>query len=280
MNKKFFGLTAGLALFLAACGSEGATEESTASTTEEPVKVSVGVVSEVEVEVWTDVKARLVDQGIDLEIEQFGDYVQPNLAAQTGDVDINAFQHVAYLEAFNADNDGSLVPIGFTYVSPLGLYSDKIEDYADLADGAEIAIPNDVTNGGRALLLLQSLELIKLDEAAGTEPTVNDITENPKNLKITELDASQTARSLPDVDAAIINTNFATDSGLNPKEDALFLDTDNIAEVNEIYKNVIVTREEDAENEAYLKVVAEYQTEATAAKLEEVTKGNDVPAWE
>lgn len=280
MNKKFLGLTASVALFLAACGSEGATNESTAGTTEEPVEVSVGVVSEVEVEVWEDVKERLVDQGIKLKIEQFGDYVQPNLAAQSGDVDLNAFQHVAFLESFNADNDGSLVQIGYTYISPLGLYSDKVEDFADLADGAEIAIPNDVTNGGRALLLLQSLELITLDEAAGTEPTVDDITENPKNLKITELDASQTARSLPDVDAAVINTNFASDSGLVPSEDALFLDTDNIAEVNEIYKNVIATREEDADNEAYLKVVAEYQSEETAAKLEEVTKGNDVPAWD
>ncbi|MGP6140431.1 MULTISPECIES: MetQ/NlpA family ABC transporter substrate-binding protein [unclassified Jeotgalibaca] len=280
MNKKFLGLTASLALFLAACGSEDATQESTAGTTEEPVEVSVGVVSEVEVEVWEDVKERLVDQGIELTIEQFGDYVQPNLAAQSGDVDINAFQHVAFLESFNADNDGNLVQIGYTYISPLGLYSDKVEDYADLADGAEIAIPNDVTNGGRALLLLQAIDLIKLDEAAGTEPTVDDITENPKNLVITELDASQTARSLPDVDAAVINTNFATDSGLVPSEDALFLDTDNIAEVNEIYKNVIATREEDADNEAYLKVVAEYQSEETAAKLEEVTQGNDVPAWD
>ena len=272
MNKKFLGLTAGLALFLAACGSETATEEST--------KVSVGVVSEVEVEVWEDVKERLVDQGIELTIEQFGDYVQPNLVAQAGDIDINAFQHVAYLESFNADNDGDLTHIGYTYVSPLGLYSEKVEDYAGLADGAEIIIPNDVTNGGRALLLLQAIDLITLDDAAGTEPTLNDITDNPKNLVITELDASQTARSLPDVDAAIINTNFATDAGLVPSEDALFLDTDNISEVSEIYKNVIATRADDADNETYLKVVAEYQTEATAKKLEEVTQGNDVPAWD
>ena len=272
MNKKTIGLTAGLALFLAACGASGAGEESQ--------EVSVGVVSDVEVEVWEDVKDRLAEDGIELTIEQFGDYVQPNLAAQTGDVDINAFQHVAFLDSFNAKNDGSLVPIGFTYVSPLGLYSEKVTDYQDLPDGSEIAIPNDVTNGGRALLLLQSIELIKLDEAAGTEPTVSDITENPKNLVITELDASQTARSLPDVDAAVINTNFATDSGLVPSEDALFLDTDNIAEVNEVYKNVIATREEDAENELYLKVVAEYQTEETAQLIEELTSGNDVPAWE
>lgn len=276
MNKKMIGLTASLALFLAACGSEATSEESTTGSE----SVSVGVVSEVEVEVWENVKERLADDGVDLTIEQFGDYVQPNLAVQSGDIDLNAFQHVAYLESFNEDNDGDLTPIGFTYVSPLGLYSDRVTDYKDLADGAEIAIPNDVTNGGRALLLLQSLGLITLDEAAGTEATVSDISENPKNLVITEIDAAQTARTLPDVDAAVINTNFATDSGLNPSQDALFLDTDNISEVNEIYKNVIATRSEDAENETYLKVVQAYQTEETAALLEEATSGNDVPAWD
>ncbi|WP_062532121.1 MetQ/NlpA family ABC transporter substrate-binding protein [Jeotgalibaca dankookensis] len=276
MNKKMIGLTASLALLLAACGSEGTSEESTTGSE----SVSVGVVSEVEVEVWENVKERLADDGVDLTIEQFGDYVQPNLAVQSGDIDLNAFQHVAYLESFNEDNDGDLTPIGFTYVSPLGLYSDRVTDYKDLADGAEIAIPNDVTNGGRALLLLQSLGLITLDEAASTEATVSDISENPKNLVITEIDAAQTARTLPDVDAAVINTNFATDSGLNPSQDALFLDTDNISEVNEIYKNVIATRSEDAENETYLKVVQAYQTEETAALLEETTSGNDVPAWD
>lgn len=276
MNKKMIGLTASLALLLAACGSEGTSEESTTGSE----SVSVGVVSEVEVEVWENVKERLADDGVDLTIEQFGDYVQPNLAVQSGDIDLNAFQHVAYLESFNEDNDGDLTPIGFTYVSPLGLYSDRVTDYKDLADGAEIAIANDVTNGGRALLLLQSLGLITLDEAASTEATVSDISENPKNLVITEIDAAQTARTLPDVDAAVINTNFATDSGLNPSQDALFLDTDNISEVNEIYKNVIATRSEDAENETYLKVVQAYQTEETAALLEETTSGNDVPAWD
>ena len=279
MNKKFIGLTASLALFLAACGSEGATKESTIGTTTEPVEVSVGIVSEAAAEVWRGVKDRLVDEGIDLKIEEFTDYVQPNLALQSGDIDLNAFQHVAFLDSFNSDNDGDLTPIGFTFVSPLGLYSEQVKDYADLPDGAEIAIPNDVTNGGRALLLLQAIDLITLDEAAGTSATVSDIIENPKNLVITEIDAAQTARTLPDVAAAIINTNFATDSGLIPSEDALFLDTDNIDDVNEIYKNVIATRAADAKNEVYLKIVKAYQTEETAAKIAEVTAGNDIPAW-
>lgn len=270
MNKKLIGLTAGVALFLAGCG---------AGTTDTQ-EVSVAVVSEVEVEVWEDIKARLAEEDITVNIEQFSDYVQPNKATQDGDIDINAFQHVAHLDNFNADNDGDLVSIGFTYVSPLGLYSDSLEDYNDIEDGAQIAIPNDVTNGGRALLLLEAIDLIEVDDAAGTEPTVNDITANPKNLEIVELDPSQTARSLPDVAAAVINTNFATDSGLNPQEDALFLDTDNIAEVNEIYKNVIATREADADNELYLRVVEEYQSEETAQLIEEVTNGNDVAAWD
>lgn len=281
-NKLFFGVAT--ALVLAACGNGGSTTGSSSqagSAAGEPQEVSVGVVSEVEVEVWEDVKERLAEQNIELTIEQFTDYVQPNLALSTGDIDLNAFQHVAFLEEFNASNeDTDIEPIGFTYVSPLGIYSDKVEDYKDIPEGGEIAIPNDVTNGGRALLLLQSIGLLELDESKGANVTVSDITANPKNLTITELDAAQVARSLPDVDAAIINTNFATDSGLNPKEDALFLDTDNIAEVNEVYKNVVAAREGEGDNELYQKVVAEYQTEETARVLEEVTEGNDVPAWE
>jgi len=283
MKKKnvLFSGVAALTLFLAACGgSETTTDSSAEGTATEKENVKIGVVSEVEVEVWEDVASRLNEQGIDLEIVQFSDYVQPNVALENGDIDLNAFQHVAYLEDFNANNDSDLTHIGFTYVSPLGLYSEKVTDYKDLTEGAKITIPNDVTNGGRALLLLQAIGLIKVDEAKGTTPTTNDITENPKNITFEELDAAQVARSLPDVDAAIINTNYATDSGLNPKEDALFLDTDNIAAVADVYKNVIAARSEDAENATYKKVVAEYQSEATAAKIDEVTAGNDVPAWE
>ena len=231
-------------------------------------------------EILEFVKPALAKEGVDLKVKVFTDYVQPNVALENGDIDLNAFQHVAYLEDFNANNESDLTPIGFTYVSPLGLYSETVTDYADIADGAKIAIPNDVTNGGRALLLLQATGLIKVDEAKGTTPTVNDITENPKNISFEELDAAQVARSLPDVDAAIINTNYATDSGLNPKEDALFLDTDNIASVADVYKNIVAARSEDVDNETYKQVVAEYQTAETAALLDDVTEGNDVPAWE
>lgn len=289
MNKKLISLsTAALVLFLGACGnagsdadtSTGAVESSEPSETEEVTKVSVGVVSEVEIDVWEDIKERLAEENIEITIEQFTDYIQPNMALADGSLDLNAFQHVAHLEEFNANNNSDIVPIGFTYVSPLGLYSDSLTDYNDIPEGAEIAIPNDVTNGGRALLLLQSIDLITLEESAGTNATVSDISNNPKNISFRELDASQTARTLGDVDAAIINTNYATDSGLNPSEDALFLDTDNIAEVSEIYKNVIAARSEDAENATYLKIVEAYQSEKTAKKIEEVTEGNDVPAWE
>ena len=281
MKKKnvLFSGVAALTLFLAACGSSDSNTDSAADTTASDAEaVKIGVVSEVEV--WEDVASRLEAKGIELEIVQFSDYVQPNVALENGAIDLNAFQHVAYLEDFNANNESDLTPIGFTYVSPLGLYSEKVTDYADIAEDASIAIPNDVTNGGRALLLLQAIGLIKVDEAKGTTPTVNDIIENPKNISFEELDAAQIARSLQDVDAAVINTNYATDSGLNPKEDALFLDTDNIASVADVYKNIIAARSEDIDNETYKQVVAEYQTSETAALLDDVTAGNDVPAWE
>lgn len=226
-------LAAAFIFILGACGTKG-----TGDKADKVEKVKIGVVSESAIEIWKDVAKRLKDQNIDLEVVEFTDYNQPNIALKNGDIDLNAFQHVAFLEDFNKNNDADLTPIGFTFVSPLGIYSEKIKDIKELKDGDSIAIPNDVTNGGRALLLLQALDLIKLDTKAAS-PTVNDITENTKNIQIKELDAAQTARSLQDVAAAVVNTNYAVDAGFSPKKDALYLDTDNISEVKDIYKNVI-----------------------------------------
>lgn len=250
MKKKLIlTIFAGLIIvFLGACGAKSA------STDKAKVeKVKIGVVSEAAIEIWKDVAKRLKSQNIDLEIVQFTDYNQPNIALKNGDINLNAFQHVAFLEDFNSKNNADLTPIGFTFVSPLGIYSKKIKDAKEIKDGDTIAIPNDTTNGGRALLLLQALDLIKLN-AKGASPAVTDITENPKNIKIKELDAAQTARSLEDVTAAVINTNYAVDSGLSPKKDALYLDTDNISNVKDIYKNVIAaSSSKDKDNAVYKK---------------------------
>lgn len=266
-------LAAAFIFILGACGAKG-----TGDKADEVEKVKIGVVSESAIEIWKDVAKRLKDQNIDLEVVEFTDYNQPNIALKNGDIDLNAFQHVAFLEDFNKNNDADLTPIGFTFVSPLGIYSEKIKDIKELKDGDSIAIPNDVTNGGRALLLLQALDLIKLDTKAAS-PTVNDITENTKNIQIKELDAAQTARSLQDV-AAVVNTNYAVDAGFSPKKDALYLDTDNISEVKDIYKNVIAARKADKDNKVYKKVVAEYQTEATKKLIDSTTNGTDIPIWD
>ena len=273
MKKKIglITLAAAFIFILGACGAKG--------TGDKVEKVKIGVVSESAIEIWKDVAKRLKDQNIDLEVVEFTDYNQPNIALKNGDIDLNAFQHVAFLEDFNKNNDADLTPIGFTFVSPLGIYSEKIKDIKELKDGDSIAIPNDVTNGGRALLLLQALDLIKLDTKAAS-PTVNDITENTKNIQIKELDAAQTARSLQDVAAAVVNTNYAVDAGFSPKKDALYLDTDNISEVKDIYKNVIAARKADKDNKVYKKVVAEYQTEATKKLIDSTTNGTDIPIWD
>ena len=267
-------LAAAFIFILGACGAKG-----TGDKADKVEKVKIGVVSESAIEIWKDVAKRLKDQNIDLEVVEFTDYNQPNIALKNGDIDLNAFQHVAFLEDFNKNNDADLTPIGFTFVSPLGIYSEKIKDIKELKDGDSIAIPNDVTNGGRALLLLQALDLIKLDTKAAS-PTVNDITENTKNIQIKELDAAQTARSLQDVAAAVVNTNYAVDAGFSPKKDALYLDTDNISEVKDIYKNVIAARKADIDNKVYKKVVAEYQTEATKKLIDSTTNGTDIPIWD
>ncbi|MBC9809248.1 MetQ/NlpA family ABC transporter substrate-binding protein [Carnobacterium maltaromaticum] len=267
-------LAAAFIFILGACGAKG-----TGDKADKVEKVKIGVVSESAIEIWKDVAKRLKDQNIDLEVVEFTDYNQPNIALKNRDIDLNAFQHVAFLEDFNKNNDADLTPIGFTFVSPLGIYSEKIKDIKELKDGDSIAIPNDVTNGGRALLLLQALDLIKLDTKAAS-PTVNDITENTKNIQIKELDAAQTARSLQDVAAAVVNTNYAVDAGFSPKKDALYLDTDNISEVKDIYKNVIAARKADKDNKVYKKVVAEYQTEATKKLIDSTTNGTDIPIWD
>ncbi|GED50135.1 metal ABC transporter substrate-binding protein [Carnobacterium maltaromaticum] len=276
MKKKIglITLAAAFIFILGACGAKG-----TGDKADKVEKVKIGVVSESAIEIWKDVAKRLKDQNIDLEVVEFTDYNQPNIALKNGDIDLNAFQHVAFLEDFNKNNDADLTPIGFTFVSPLGIYSEKIKDIKELKDGDSIAIPNDVTNGGRALLLLQALDLIKLDTKAAS-PTVNDITENTKNIQIKELDAAQTARSLQDVAAAVVNTNYAVDAGFSPKKDALYLDTDNISEVKDIYKNVIAARKADKDNKVYKKVVAEYQTEATKKLIDSTTNGTDIPIWD
>lgn len=275
--KKLIKITVALAaLLVVATGcSKGSAESSSSEKKETTVKL--GVIGS-DTDVWDSVKDRLKKEGINLEYVKFTDYNQPNAALADGSIDLNSFQHQFFLDNYNKEHGTDLVSIGNTVNAPLGIYSDKLKDLKELKDGAKVAIPNDVTNGGRALLLLQTAGLIKVDPAKKQTPTVSDITENTKKLEISELDASQTARSLADVDIAVINSGVAVDAGFTPTKDAIFLEP--VDDQARPYVNIIVARKEDENNKTYQKVVAAYQTKETEKVIEETSKGSSVPAWE
>ncbi|STP29516.1 YaeC family lipoprotein [Enterococcus durans] len=260
-------------IWLAGCSQGKAATKDTANET----TVKLGIVGE-DTDVWDDVKARLKKENINLEYVKFTDYNQPNAALADGSIDLNSFQHQFFLDNYNKEHGTDLVSIGNTVNAPLGIYSNKIKDVKKVKDGAKVAIPNDVTNGGRALLLLQTAGLIKVDKSKGQTPTVSDITENKKQLDISELDASQTARSLNDVDISVINSGVAVDAGFTPTKDAIFIEP--VDDSARPYVNIIVARKKDEKNKTYQKVVDAYQTKDTAKVIEKTLKGSSVPAWD
>lgn len=266
-------------LILGSTANLALAEESTGEF--EGETVNVGVVGDSGAQVWEYVAEKALEQeGITIDVTLLTDYNQPNEALANGSLDINSFQHVAFLDEWNESNGEDLANIGFTLVTPMGLYSDKITSVDELEDGASIAIPNDPTNGGRALLALEIAGVIEVDDAAGVLPTIDDITDNPLNIEIIELDAAQIPQSLPDVDAAIINTGHAEDAGLSVNEDAIFVDTDTPDELSDTYRNIIAARSEEAESPLLLKVVELYQTPDVAEVIIESSNGGSIPAWE
>ena len=287
---KFLAIGAILALGLTACGSSqkadtsSAAGESTsaeskadAAKTEGNTTVKIGVVGENN-EQWTPVIDAMAKEGITVELVKFADYSLPNRALNDKEIDLNAFQHKAYLANDIKDNGYKIEAIGDTIVAPLGVYSKKIADLSELKDGDTIAIPSDATNGGRALKVLESAGVIKVNPDAGYTPTLSDITENPKNIKFTEVEAANTPSLLPDVAAAVINGGHAVDNGLNPKTDSIYLEKVEDGADNP-YVNVIVARSEDKDNENYKKIVKAYQSDDVKKVIEDVYKGAYLPAW-
>lgn len=241
--------------------------------------IKLGVVGENN-EVWDDVAKRFEEgTGKKIELVKFSEYREPNEALLSGDIDINAFQHKKFLEDFNEVSGSDIVSIADTSIAPLGIYSSKIKDLADLPDGARIAIPDDATNGARSLFLLQSAGLIEVSGKDGDAITINEITANPRNFEIIELSASQTARSLDDVDIACVNSGMAVDAGFVPTEDAIYLEDHNDPD-KAIYVNIIATTP-DKKDSAILKDLVDnyYHTEETKNKIKEVTKGSSIPVW-
>ncbi len=225
-------------------------------------------------EILEQVAPILEEEGITLEIIEFTDYVQPNLALDDGELDANFFQHVPYLETFNADRGTDLVEVVGVHIEPLGVYSSRIDTLEELGSGDQIAIPNDPTNGGRALLLLQEADLLTVDEAAGIEPTIFDIPDNPYDFRFHELEAAQLTRSLDDVDAAVINGNYALQAGLVPTEDALFLEGEDSP-----YVNVVAVQAGREEDDAILALAAAMQSDAIRDFILETYEGSVVPTF-
>lgn len=220
------------------------------------------------------VKPVLAKEGITLDIKVFTDYVQPNTQVADGHIDVNFFQHKPYLDSFNAEHKTDLVIVGLVHVEPFGAYSQKIKDINDLKDGTLIALPNDPSNGARALLLLQKAGLITLKDPSNILATSQDISENPKKLKFKELEAATLPRVLPDVDVALINTNYALEAGLNPVNDALLLEG-----ADSPYANIVVTTSKKADSAAVKKLVAALNSPEVSKFIKEQYKGAIVPAF-
>mgnify|MGYP001147546071 CR=1 FL=1 len=281
---------AGAAAALTACGSSASTDsvaasseaastestaasseaaESTAETSElAGTTLKVAASPTPHAEILNVAKEVLAEQGIDLEVVEFSDYVQPNLVTESGEVDANYFQHTPYLDSFNEENGTHLVSVGAVHYEPFGIYPGKSDDLANIADGATIAVPNDTTNEARALTLLEKNGFFKLKADAGLTATKNDIEENPLNVTVDEVEAAQVPNVLQDEDYAVINSNYAISAGLDPMTDALAMEDGSSA-----YVNVLVCKEGN-ENEPKIKaLVAALQSQQVKDFMDENYKG-------
>ena len=277
-------ITGILSVGLIGCGSSAANSNDTAvsdkkeeAASGEVTTLKVGV-NGTDFRLWDSLNERLKDKNIKLEPVSFADYIKPNQALADKEFDLNAFQTEVYFEQFKKDHNLELTSIGYTFIAPMGIYSNKIKSLDEVQDGATVAIPNDATNGGRALNLLESAGLIKLDGKDKVTPNEKNIVENSKNLKFVSMESVQIPRSLDDVDFAAINTGAATDAGLNPKTDSIYLEDANGENAKQYY-NIIAVRTEDKDKEVFKTLMEAYHQEETKKVLDEIYKGGAVPVF-
>lgn len=292
--KKFVGilLTAALAFGAIGCtsttestegteGTEGtentATEESGDTASGETTKIKVGAVPTPHAEILKQVQPILAEQGIDLEIVEFNDYIQPNIALNSGSLDANYFQHQLYLDQFNADNDMDLVSIGVVHYEPMAIFAGNSSDLANLPEGAKIGVPNDPTNEARALLLLEQNGVLKLREGASVAATKLDIAENPKNVEIVEMEAAQIPLSLNSLDIGVINGNYAIGNGL-ALEGALAIESADTL-TPDSYQNVVAVKSGDENRPELQALIAALQTQEVADYINNTYEGAVAPVF-
>ncbi len=239
---------------------------------DKPLKI--GVTAGPHAQIFEQVKKIAEKDGLKIQVIEFSDYVQPNAALAAGDLDANSYQHKPYLDQQIADRGYKFSPVGYTVNFPIGIYSKKVKSLKDLPEGAKVGIPNDPTNGGRVLLVLQHQGLIQLRPNAGLKATPLDVVGNPKKLKFVELDAAQLPRSLDDLDASAINTNYALSAGLNPGKDAIARES-----AKSPYVNLIAVRTADKDKPWVAKLVKAYQSDAVRQFIQTEFKGSVVPGF-
>ncbi|WP_028987368.1 MetQ/NlpA family ABC transporter substrate-binding protein [Thermicanus aegyptius] len=260
-------LTSILAI-LAGCGSQ------TSGKALSPDKLLVGVTAGPHEQIMEKVKEVAAKDGLNITLKVFNEYVMPNVALAEGELDVNIYQHKPFLEQMKKDRNLDLTDIAPTVNFPMGIYSKKVKDVKEIPDGGKIGLPNDPTNGARALILFQQAGLIKLKDGVGVKATVKDIQENPHNYQFVELEASQIPRQLDELDAAAINTNFAIEHGYLPSRDAIVLEPKDSPWVN-----VIVVRTENKDDPVLQKLIKAYHSDEVKKFIEEKFQGSVVPAW-
>lgn len=257
----------GMVLFTG-CGAD------TNTNTAQSDIIKVGVTAGPHAEIMDEVKKVAEKRGMKIEVIEFSDFVQPNMALDLGEININSYQHEPFLNHQIADRGYKLTPVAKTVIYPMGIYSKKIKSINEIKDGAVVPIPNDPTNGGRALKLLEQAGLITLRDGVGYEAMVVDIVSNPKNIVIQEMEAAQITRALDDVDFAVVNTNYAIGAGFVPTEDALVLESSDSP-----YVNLIVVRTEDKNKEFVKQFVDAYHSDEVKTFINDHFKGSVVVGW-
>lgn len=266
-------LAAVVAIGLVGCGTQnnGSSDAAKAAPDKE---VKIGATAGPHAEVVEAVAKEAAKQGIKIKVVEFSDYITPDKALADGDIDLASYQHKPFLDNFNSQNGTDLVSIGNTILMRMGIYSNKVKDVKDLPDGAVVAVPNDPTNEGRGLALLQKAGVIKLKDGVGLKATPDDVVDNPKHLQFREIEAAQLPRSLDDVDAAVITMNYVMSAGLNVKEQGIFLEPKD----EPLAVMILAARAKDKDNETYKKIADIFHSDAVKQFIVEKYNGTIEPA--